>query len=131
MHNVLPKYVSLWFLCAWSWSHLCIVLLQTTGINKDICISNLDKILIPFRSSVRDLCLWACNDPCLSLCLQHANVLDYFEREVKYLKYCEEEFKEYEKFQAKTELKLNWRQRDRKQYVILGIKKIFYVSFYL
>lgn len=67
----------------------------------------------------------------MSLCLQHAKVLDYFEREVKYLKYCEEEFEEYQKFQAKTELKLNWRQRDRKQYVILGIKKIFHVSFYL
>ncbi|OWK64393.1 WD repeat-containing protein 63 [Lonchura striata] len=55
---------------------------------------------------------------CQTLCHpssnEHANVLDYFEREVKYLKYCEEEFKEYEKFQAKTELKLNWRQRDRK-----------------
>ncbi|KAF4793094.1 hypothetical protein TURU_114834 [Turdus rufiventris] len=44
----------------------------------------------------------------------HANVLDYFEREVKYLKYCEQEFKEYQKFQAKTELKLNWRQRKQK-----------------
>ncbi|XP_059710127.1 dynein axonemal intermediate chain 3 isoform X1 [Haemorhous mexicanus] len=72
---------------------------------------------------------------CQTLCHpssnEHAKVLDYFEREVKYLKYCEEEFEEYQKFQAKTELKLNWRQRDRKQYVILGIKKIFHVSFYL
>ncbi|XP_053841675.1 dynein axonemal intermediate chain 3 isoform X2 [Vidua macroura] len=55
---------------------------------------------------------------CQTLCNpssnEHANVLDYFEREVKYLKYCEEEFKEYQKFQAKTELKLSWRQRDRK-----------------
>ncbi|NXT39498.1 WDR63 protein, partial [Pelecanoides urinatrix] len=36
---------------------------------------------------------------------EHANVLDYFEREVKYLKYCEQEFQEYQEFQAKTELK--------------------------
>ncbi|XP_023787918.1 WD repeat-containing protein 63 isoform X1 [Cyanistes caeruleus] len=42
---------------------------------------------------------------------EHANVLDYFEREVRYLKYCEEEFKGYQKFQAKTELKCDWRQR--------------------
>ncbi|RMC08525.1 hypothetical protein DUI87_14771 [Hirundo rustica rustica] len=59
----------------------------------------------------------------------HANILDYFEREAKYLNYCEQEFKEYQKFQAKTELKCSWRQR--KQYVILGIEKIFYVSLYL
>lgn len=103
-----------------------IFFLQTTGINRDIYIPSLHKILIPFRSSARSLCLCECNDPCLSLCLQHANILDYFEREVKYLKYCEQEFKEYQKFQAKTELKLNWRQR--KQYVILVIKNIFYVS---
>ncbi|NXK18220.1 WDR63 protein, partial [Arenaria interpres] len=32
---------------------------------------------------------------------EHANVLDYFEREVKYLKHCEEEFQEYQEFQAK------------------------------
>ncbi|NXO81612.1 WDR63 protein, partial [Sitta europaea] len=32
---------------------------------------------------------------------EHANILDYFEREVKYLKYCEQEFKKYQKFQAK------------------------------
>ncbi|XP_064284502.1 dynein axonemal intermediate chain 3 isoform X4 [Passer domesticus] len=55
---------------------------------------------------------------CQTLCHpssnEHAKVLDYLEREVKYLKYCEEEFEEYQKFQAKTELKLNWRQRDRK-----------------
>lgn len=95
----------------------------------DIYISNLDKILIPLRPSARDLGLWACNDPCLSLCLQHANILDYFKREVKYLKYCEQEFKQYQKFQAKTELKCNW--RDRKPYVILEIKKTFYVSSYL
>lgn len=131
MPSVIPKCGSLWFLCAWSWSHLYIVLLQTIGINRDIYISNLDKILIPFRPPARDLCLWACNDPCLSLCLQHASVLDYFEREVKYLKYCEQEFKEYQKFKAKTELKWSWRQRERKQYVILGIKKTFYVSLYL
>ncbi|NXK86819.1 WDR63 protein, partial [Formicarius rufipectus] len=30
---------------------------------------------------------------------EHANVLDYFEREVKYLKFCEQEFQEYQKFQ--------------------------------
>ncbi|KAF1496076.1 WD repeat-containing protein 63, partial [Pygoscelis antarcticus] len=30
---------------------------------------------------------------------EHANVLDYFEREVKYLKYCEQEFQEYQEFQ--------------------------------
>ncbi|NWI50354.1 WDR63 protein, partial [Calyptomena viridis] len=30
---------------------------------------------------------------------EHANVLDYFEREVKYLKYCEQEFQEYQKLQ--------------------------------
>ncbi|NWV36559.1 WDR63 protein, partial [Grantiella picta] len=29
---------------------------------------------------------------------EEANVLGYFEREVKYLKYCEQEFKEYQKF---------------------------------
>ncbi|XP_039583074.1 dynein intermediate chain 3, axonemal isoform X3 [Passer montanus] len=55
---------------------------------------------------------------CQTLCHpssnEHAKVLDYLEREVKYLKYCEEEFEEYQKFQAKTELKLNWRHRDRK-----------------
>ncbi|NXE06677.1 WDR63 protein, partial [Lophotis ruficrista] len=37
---------------------------------------------------------------------EHANVLDYFEREAKYLKYCEQE---YQEFQAKTELKWNGR----------------------
>ncbi|XP_041339298.1 dynein intermediate chain 3, axonemal [Pyrgilauda ruficollis] len=72
---------------------------------------------------------------CQTLCHpssnEHAKVLDYLEREVKYLKYCEEEFEEYQKFQAKTELKLSWRQRDRKQYVTFGIENIFYVSFYL
>ncbi|NXK14203.1 WDR63 protein, partial [Herpetotheres cachinnans] len=31
---------------------------------------------------------------------EHANVLDYFEREVKYLKYCEQEFQEYQEFGA-------------------------------
>ncbi|NWX24368.1 WDR63 protein, partial [Aegotheles bennettii] len=36
---------------------------------------------------------------------EHADVLDYFEREVKYLKHCEQEFQEYQEFQAKTELK--------------------------
>ncbi|NXP05918.1 WDR63 protein, partial [Thinocorus orbignyianus] len=36
---------------------------------------------------------------------EHANVLDYFEREVKYLKHCEEEFQEHQDFQAKTESK--------------------------
>ncbi|KAJ7400976.1 hypothetical protein BTVI_100427 [Pitangus sulphuratus] len=46
---------------------------------------------------------------------KHANVLDFFEREVKYLKYCEQEFQEYQKFQAKTELKWSWRHRERKQ----------------
>ncbi|KAF1468926.1 WD repeat-containing protein 63, partial [Eudyptula minor novaehollandiae] len=30
---------------------------------------------------------------------EYANVLDYFEREVKYLKYCEQEFQEYQEFQ--------------------------------
>ncbi|NWS35849.1 WDR63 protein, partial [Polioptila caerulea] len=42
---------------------------------------------------------------CQTLCHpssnEHANVLNYFEREVKYLKYCEQEFKKYQKFQAK------------------------------
>ncbi|XP_075012286.1 dynein axonemal intermediate chain 3 isoform X4 [Calonectris borealis] len=46
---------------------------------------------------------------------EHANVLDYFEREVKYLKYCEQEFQEHQEFQAKTELKWSWRHRGRKQ----------------
>ncbi|XP_076196638.1 dynein axonemal intermediate chain 3 isoform X2 [Aptenodytes patagonicus] len=46
---------------------------------------------------------------------EHANVLDYFEKEVKYLKYCEQEFQEYQEFQAKTELKWSWRHRERKQ----------------
>ncbi|KAM6199951.1 dynein axonemal intermediate chain 3 [Sarcoramphus papa] len=46
---------------------------------------------------------------------EHANVLDYFEREVKYLKYCEQEFQEYQEFQAKKELKWTWRHRGRKQ----------------
>ncbi|NXH78999.1 WDR63 protein, partial [Hydrobates tethys] len=32
---------------------------------------------------------------------EHANILDYFEREVKYLKYCEQEFQEYQEFQVK------------------------------
>ncbi|NXI35750.1 WDR63 protein, partial [Galbula dea] len=32
---------------------------------------------------------------------EYANVLDYFEREAKYLKYCEKEFQEYQEFQAK------------------------------
>ncbi|NXX29003.1 WDR63 protein, partial [Nicator chloris] len=40
---------------------------------------------------------------CQTLCHpssnEHANILDYFEREVKYLKYCEQEFEEYRKFQ--------------------------------
>ncbi|NXU95954.1 WDR63 protein, partial [Cettia cetti] len=40
---------------------------------------------------------------CQTLCHpssnEHANILDYFEREVKYLKYCEQEFNEYQKFQ--------------------------------
>ncbi|XP_075567514.1 dynein axonemal intermediate chain 3 isoform X4 [Pelecanus crispus] len=46
---------------------------------------------------------------------EDANVLDYFEREVKYLKYCEQEFQEYQELQAKTELKWSWRHRGRKQ----------------
>ncbi|NXY72203.1 WDR63 protein, partial [Glareola pratincola] len=36
---------------------------------------------------------------------EHANLLDYFEREVKYLKYCEQEFQEHQEFQAKPEPK--------------------------
>ncbi|XP_063263483.1 dynein axonemal intermediate chain 3 isoform X4 [Prinia subflava] len=67
-----------------------------------------------------------CHTLCHPSSNEHANILDYFEREVKYLKHCEQEFKEYEKFQAKTELKCSSRQR--KQYVILGIEKIFNVS---
>ncbi|KAM6305555.1 dynein axonemal intermediate chain 3 [Aegotheles albertisi] len=59
---------------------------------------------------------------------EHADVLDYFEREVKYLKHCEQEFQEYQEFQAKTELKRSWRHTGEKQYVILGIKKTFFVS---
>ncbi|XP_066048637.1 dynein axonemal intermediate chain 3 isoform X2 [Chamaea fasciata] len=70
---------------------------------------------------------------CQTLCHpssnEHANILDYFEREAKYLKYCEEEFKEYQKFQAKIESKCSCRQRQ--QYVILGFKKIFYDVLYL
>ncbi|XP_010294352.1 PREDICTED: WD repeat-containing protein 63 [Phaethon lepturus] len=46
---------------------------------------------------------------------EHTEVLDYFEREVKYLKYCEHEFQEYQEFQAKTEIKCSWRHRERKQ----------------
>ncbi|XP_075615941.1 dynein axonemal intermediate chain 3 isoform X3 [Balearica regulorum gibbericeps] len=46
---------------------------------------------------------------------EHANILDYFEREVKYLKHCEQEFQEYQELQAKTELKWSWRHRGRKQ----------------
>ncbi|XP_056212523.1 dynein axonemal intermediate chain 3 isoform X3 [Falco biarmicus] len=42
---------------------------------------------------------------------EHANILDYFEREVKYLKYREQEFQEYQEFEAKTELKQSWRHR--------------------
>ncbi|XP_054068004.1 dynein axonemal intermediate chain 3 [Rissa tridactyla] len=45
---------------------------------------------------------------------EHANILDYFEREVKYLKYCEKEFQEYQEFRAKTELKWSWRHQGRK-----------------
>ncbi|XP_009958347.1 PREDICTED: WD repeat-containing protein 63, partial [Leptosomus discolor] len=45
---------------------------------------------------------------------EHANVLDYFEREAKYLKYCEQEDQEYQEFQAKTELKWSRRPRGRK-----------------
>ncbi|XP_032923345.1 dynein axonemal intermediate chain 3 isoform X2 [Catharus ustulatus] len=52
-----------------------------------------------------------CQGLCHPLSNEHANVLDYFKREIKYLKYCEQEFKDYQKFQAKTELKSNWRQR--------------------
>ncbi|XP_074763348.1 dynein axonemal intermediate chain 3 [Athene noctua] len=59
---------------------------------------------------------------------EHANVLDYFEREVKYLKYREQEFQEYQDLQAKTELKWSWRHRERKQYVVLGIEKASFVS---
>ncbi|XP_056353805.1 dynein axonemal intermediate chain 3 isoform X2 [Oenanthe melanoleuca] len=55
-----------------------------------------------------------CQTLCQPLSNEHANILDYFKREVKYLKYCEQEFKEYQKFQAKTELKSNWRQREKK-----------------
>ncbi|XP_010154035.1 PREDICTED: WD repeat-containing protein 63, partial [Eurypyga helias] len=36
---------------------------------------------------------------------EHTNILEYFEREIKYLKYCEQEFQEYQEFQAKTELR--------------------------
>ncbi|NXI97389.1 WDR63 protein, partial [Psophia crepitans] len=32
---------------------------------------------------------------------EHATILDYFEREVKYLKHCEQELQEYQEFQAK------------------------------
>ncbi|XP_071292466.1 dynein axonemal intermediate chain 3 isoform X1 [Agelaius tricolor] len=60
---------------------------------------------------ILEICQTLCHPPSN----EHAKVLDYFEREVKYLKYCEEEFEEYQKFQAKTEMKLSWRQRDRKQ----------------
>ncbi|XP_063263485.1 dynein axonemal intermediate chain 3 isoform X6 [Prinia subflava] len=52
-----------------------------------------------------------CHTLCHPSSNEHANILDYFEREVKYLKHCEQEFKEYEKFQAKTELKCSSRQR--------------------
>ncbi|NXY22543.1 WDR63 protein, partial [Atrichornis clamosus] len=40
-----------------------------------------------------------CQTLCHPASNEHANILDYFEREVKYLKYCEEEFQEYQKFQ--------------------------------
>ncbi|KAL9845931.1 dynein axonemal intermediate chain 3 isoform 2-T2 [Geothlypis trichas] len=60
---------------------------------------------------ILEICQTLCHPPSN----EHDKVLDYFEREVKYLKYCEEEFEEYQKFQAKTEMKLSWRQRDRKQ----------------
>ncbi|XP_064928729.1 dynein axonemal intermediate chain 3 isoform X2 [Columba livia] len=46
---------------------------------------------------------------------EHDTILDYFEREVKYLNYCEQEFQEYQELQAKTELKSSWRHRGRKQ----------------
>ncbi|XP_074732522.1 dynein axonemal intermediate chain 3 [Strix uralensis] len=59
---------------------------------------------------------------------EHANILNYFEREVKYLKYREQEFQEYQELQAKTELKRSWRHRERKQYVVLGIEKTSFVS---
>uniref|UniRef100_A0A8C5IJT4 WD repeat domain 63 n=1 Tax=Junco hyemalis TaxID=40217 RepID=A0A8C5IJT4_JUNHY len=75
---------------------------------------------------ILEICQTLCQPPSN----EHAKVLDYFKREVKYLKHCEEEFEEYQKFQAKTEMKLSWRQRDRKQYVTFGIK-MFYISFYL
>ncbi|NWW78384.1 WDR63 protein, partial [Climacteris rufus] len=40
-----------------------------------------------------------CQTLCHPLSNERANVLDYFEREVKYLKYCEQEFQEYQRFQ--------------------------------
>ncbi|NWX42563.1 WDR63 protein, partial [Steatornis caripensis] len=40
-----------------------------------------------------------------SLRNEHADILDYFEREVKYLKYCEKEVQECQEFQARTEMK--------------------------
>ncbi|XP_071606663.1 dynein axonemal intermediate chain 3 isoform X1 [Heliangelus exortis] len=46
---------------------------------------------------------------------EHATILDYFEREIKYLKHCEKEFQEYQELQAKTELKRSWRHRGSKQ----------------
>ncbi|XP_067997278.1 dynein axonemal intermediate chain 3 isoform X1 [Melanerpes formicivorus] len=50
---------------------------------------------------------------------ERANVLDYFEREFKYLKSCEQEFQDYYEFQPKTELKCTWRPRGRKQVRLL------------
>ncbi|XP_061201219.1 dynein axonemal intermediate chain 3 isoform X1 [Neopsephotus bourkii] len=54
----------------------------------------------------------ALSDPLMN---EHDSVLDYFEREVKYLKYCEQEFREYQDLQAKTEQKSIWKHKGRKQ----------------
>ncbi|XP_051480967.1 dynein axonemal intermediate chain 3 isoform X9 [Apus apus] len=46
---------------------------------------------------------------------EDANLLEYFDREVKYLNHCEQELQEYQELQAKTELKQIWKNRGRKQ----------------
>ncbi|KAM4655169.1 dynein axonemal intermediate chain 3 isoform 3-T8 [Amazona ochrocephala] len=54
----------------------------------------------------------ALSDPLMN---EHDSILDYFEREVKYLKYCEQEIQEYQDLQAKTEKKSIWKHKGRKQ----------------
>ncbi|XP_030350409.1 WD repeat-containing protein 63 isoform X2 [Strigops habroptila] len=53
----------------------------------------------------------ALSDPSMN---EHDSVLDYFEREVKYLKHCEHEFREYQDLQATREQKSFWKHKGRK-----------------